>query len=268
MTTQELIFQSPSIAIDVSKGASLSDIERAFALFFALKQLKKDVSLIGDIPQLKLIASPLRLEKEKTFAVTLRGLGKVVSKIYYERDHRDLRLYFSLQKGGFSAKDLALDTSPPSRLILIVGEISPKHNLAQNTLATKDLANSVLRMLKESERSQTQLLAHVLARAEHKREYALCFSHIEDAGFQKTQTSPKQLAQLVEELRVHGRDVLSYLLFFQEYGIGKGLLWSEDENLKKRLRSLARRQERGPWTLFTDSQKSMQELKEQVAAIL
>ena len=261
MTTQELVFKSPSISIDVAKGPSASDLECAFALFFAFKKLKKGVSIFGDISQFSIISD--NKTKEKTVAVTLRGISNIVSKIYYERDNKDLRLYFSLKKGGFSEKDLAVETKPSSDLTLIVGENHSEYN---HPKVTKTLINSVLEMLNKDDRNQILLLSRILSKAEYKQNQKLCVCSIDDSWFSETHTSPKQLAPIIEELRVNSNGSFSYLLLFQEQNFGKGLLWSEDIDLKKKFDSISEKQERGPWMILRGA--NIKELKEKIQSIL
>lgn len=248
MADFEHIIAAPAITLEVPGAEGR---EAAFAFYLALRKLGKQVKLPLNL-QTGLPESPLH---EKNFAVTLRGLGRVISKVYYERDSQDVRLYFTLKNGDISPKDLAIDTSQPPHLTIIVGEKSLSDNEKNIVAGTKELLESILLKLPDSAES-IKIASHLLAHSRHSTESKLCISS-------PTQhLSAKILPSALKEIQELG--VPSCLVLFEENGKAKGLLCSGDEALKQSISSSFPSQEKKGWLLFTAPNQRPQEIQERI----
>src|SRR3989339_172600 len=130
MDIRDLLEKSQTISILLPVQENARDLQTAFTLAYILqKKLGKRVAFEG-----RNVASPLAPQvkplpdKEKTFAISIRGLAPWISKIYYEKDEKDLRLYFTLKQGEILKENVSLETFPRPDLTIIVGDSTNQYN--------------------------------------------------------------------------------------------------------------------------------------------
>lgn len=166
-------------------------------------------------PLRSLLSVEQRPYHEKAFAVCAKGLAPLVSHVYYEKDERDLRLYFMLQKG--------LD------LTIIVGDMPPAHNNASDPLGLL-FKRTFATLSREKERGVFRLI-------------------VSSRDFQETGTSPKDLARLFSLLKSRLGDDFSYLAFFETREGFRAILQSPHEHLHASFARVARTEQKEGWSL-------------------
>ncbi|MBU1015100.1 hypothetical protein KKI17_01515 [Patescibacteria group bacterium] len=85
--------------------------------------------------------------KRRTVQITLRGIAPWISEISYEKGATDVKLYFTLATDSFSAKDVLVNSSPPTEnivaRILQKLEYLPAAGLSIATLSTDELEGNI-----------------------------------------------------------------------------------------------------------------------------
>lgn len=101
-----LIFPSPEL-----QGDSLGS---ALALFYTLKKLGKNVNVkIGDVPEkFRFLTNHLSATGED-FVISINTEGKEVSRMRYEKNGRDLKIYLALSRGRVRDEDVSFVPPPP-----------------------------------------------------------------------------------------------------------------------------------------------------------
>jgi hypothetical protein len=248
MNTQEILQKSQRILVQLPQGAEQKEIQVASTIICGLRELGKDVHLEWK-PRAATVSRPA--SDSQNFVVSLKGLAPRISKVQYEKDKEDLRLYFTLQRGQVSEENLSLQIQNQSDLTIIVGDQKEQNNSWQT---------AVLELLALRRGSGAQLLGKVLRSLEYRGNiYA---SSIRQKDFQETNSTPKTLVQTASTIKEDFGSQLSYLFTFETADSGKtqALLWTSQESIKARLLPIGIAQQKGGWTLYT-TQSSPQQLR-------
>lgn len=165
--------------------------------------------------------------RETAFAIRAKGLAPLVSRVYYEKDEQDLRLYFTLQRG--------LD------LTIIVGDTGTSHNYEGVPRLESPLPAPTDRVdLLYARLSQTIL------RNTEKGVRRACIA-LED--FQATGATPKDLPRLIETLAQRNGDGFSTLALFETRGGVRAVLQSSSEISHALFSSISPAARKGGWSL-------------------
>ena len=107
---KNLIQRAQNILIIPASEPQGDSLGSALALFYTLKELGKNVNLLftEKIPDKFQFLTNLPLGPAQDFVVTVNTSGKTLSKMHYEKNENDLKIYLTLNKGELEAKDVAL----------------------------------------------------------------------------------------------------------------------------------------------------------------
>ena len=117
MITQEakkLILDAKNICIVPSGDREPESLSAALALFYTLKELRKNVNLIADdfpenlqflVPSLDFISQP------QSFVISIPRSAADVSQIYYEKNEDSLKINLTLSKGQIKKDDISFYVS-------------------------------------------------------------------------------------------------------------------------------------------------------------
>lgn len=106
-----LIFPSPE-----PQGDSLGS---ALALFYTLKKLGKNVNVkTGDVPEKFKFLTDSHQASASDFIISINTEGKEISKMRYEKNGNDLKIYLALNKGQVRNEDISLSPFPGPELSL------------------------------------------------------------------------------------------------------------------------------------------------------
>lgn len=106
--TKQFISQASTICI-IPKEEPES-VASALALFYTLKELRKNVNLVIEnfpetcsflIPSLDFISSP------KNFVISIPKQVADISQVYYEKNEENLKIHLTLQKGNLKKDDIS-----------------------------------------------------------------------------------------------------------------------------------------------------------------
>lgn len=94
----------------------------ALALFFTLKKLGKNVNLVRqEIPEKFHFLTELDNDPAKDFIISVDTSKKNISKMRYEKDGQDLKIYLSLSQGELGEKDISFVSAPAAEKIKLSG---------------------------------------------------------------------------------------------------------------------------------------------------
>ncbi|MCP6726900.1 MAG: hypothetical protein KJI69_02570 [Patescibacteria group bacterium] len=259
MNPEELFEKAQHITISLPPYPSKEEFESACLFFSAAKKLGKDASLQGAN-----LNSPLKEPLQgKTFTVSLRGLSDVISKIHYEKSGGDVKLYFTLRNGEISSNNIALESSQASNLILIVGNNSARDNSSEidNTSSiqgTKDFLDTTLSLLSPFDVPGVQLLSLVLSRLQENPQ-KLYTAHVTRQDFVETKTTQLHLRETANEIKEYGDKTASYFILFETQKETKGILWSENSQIQKRILSQGTGSIKNNWMVCSFPQKNSED---------
>ena len=165
-----LIFPSPE-----PQGDSLGS---ALALFYTLKKLGKNVNVkIGDVPEKFNFLTNHYQAPSGDFIISINTEGKEVSKMRYEKNGKDLKIYLALNKGRIENEDVSFSPfsnseselpSYHSELLITLG-VHSLENIPQTfwSLPILNIVTNLIKSLTESEqlfdqRTATCLLTGVI----------------------------------------------------------------------------------------------------------
>ncbi len=269
MNTRELIEQSKNILIAYALGEKKNQ-PIAFALLCGLRKLGKDVRLgekdtLGQPPS-SLSSSP---SEGKTFMVSLRGLALWISKVYYEKDERDIRLYFTLRRGEISPENLSLQIQDQTDLAIIVDEDASTDNTptlhgSWKVVSSQDAQSIILQLLSRDPDPSTRLLGRILERLDPSWHAQLYVASLEQKDFRDSQANPKTLPPLIENLKGSFGADASYLFFYSHASAPelKGIFWSPRKEWREKILQSQKGQERGNWLLFSAPAEKISEIKD------
>ena len=107
---KNLIQRSQSILIVPAPEAQGDSFGSALALFFTLKELGKNanISFADKIPEKFSFLIDSAQKPIQDFVISVDTSGKDISKMYYEKNEKDLKIYLTLSTGALEGKDLSL----------------------------------------------------------------------------------------------------------------------------------------------------------------
>lgn len=119
---KNLIERSQSILILPPRAIDGDALAGSLALFSTLKKMGKIVNvLIGEIPEKFKFLEGGQSKKTGEFIISINTAGKEISKMRYERNNGDLKIYINLEKGELKSGDVSFPviSQPPSLFITI-----------------------------------------------------------------------------------------------------------------------------------------------------
>jgi len=134
---RKIIERFQSILIIPSLNSPGDGLGSAMALFFTLKKLDKNVNLVKqDIPERLLFLTEENDEPDKAFTISVDTAEKNISEMRYEKNKQNLKIYFTLNQGEITEKDVSFapgsmpekiklsDLKPDTDLLIILGASS------------------------------------------------------------------------------------------------------------------------------------------------
>ncbi|OHA65226.1 MAG: hypothetical protein A3D64_02365 [Candidatus Wildermuthbacteria bacterium RIFCSPHIGHO2_02_FULL_49_9] len=158
-------------------------------------------------------------QQKKTFAVKLKGLAPWISEIQYEKEERDLTLYFSLKRDA--------------EINIIVEDGGAGHKLFSP--ATPPLG---------------ALSQKLISSVEYKPNSDLYIASLCRQDFQACGATSLALKDAVEELKQCGGENSSLLVLLETGKGTQGLLWSKRPEVREKVKMLEQGTEKGNWVLF------------------
>ena len=260
MSAPQILEKSRTVSLVLPFQAQTRDKQTAFLFACGLKKLGKQVSL--EYTDMPLTSSS---SDEKTFVVSLKGLGPWISRVRYEKEGKDLKLYFSLTQGEISPTTLSLQIQGQEDRIIIVGNKSPQNNKDEPSstaqLSDKEAKQPLLDLLSSQKDPQTRLLGLILAKIEYISQSNTFLAVLYKEDFRGTRSSSKNLPLLISTLRESFGDQSSYLFFFDSSQGAQGMLWSRSSQLQAKFRDIAKAEQKGPWILLHPTPLSSEQLK-------
>jgi len=141
---KNLIAQAKNICIIPNQDNEPESIANALALFYTLKELRKNVNLIIDrfpeklsflVPSIDYISSP------KNVVISVPRDQADVSQIYYERDQSHLKIHLTLDKGQLKKDHISFYYSDPKPDLVITLGI---HDIQKELLGKLDSFGFIL----------------------------------------------------------------------------------------------------------------------------
>lgn len=259
MNPQELFSRAEHVTVSIPTSPSKEEFEAACIFFSAAKKLGKGASLQG--AGLTVPIKEARVAREgKTFLVSLRGLANLISRIHYEKTGGDVKLYFTLSDGELSPSNIALETSQPSNLILIVGDRRAENNSetedSSTIQGTRELLGDVLSLLSPLDIPGVRLSARILSRLQEKTP-GLYLAHITQQDFIETTASEKSLKDAATQIREFGDRTTSYFIVFESRQGTRGILWSENPRVRENILSLGSGSSQNNWVLCSFARRDI-----------
>ncbi|MDP2734722.1 MAG: hypothetical protein Q8P12_00785, partial [bacterium] len=158
-------------------------------------------------------------QQKKTFAVKLKGLAPWVSEIQYEKEEKDLTLYFTLTKEA-EVNIIVEDEGRGNKLLAPI-------SAPMGPLSRKLISN-----------------------VEYKPNSDLYITSLKRKDFEECGATALALKGAMEELKQCGGENSSLLVLFETGKGGQGLLWSRRTDMRQKVKALHRGEERGNWVLF------------------
>ena len=260
MNVERLLEESKTIAVVLPLGAPANDTQEALLLACGLKKLGKQVSIEHSQAPLE-APSP----NERTFVVSLKGLAPRVARLRYEKDAKDLKLYFTLSRGELFPEALSLQLQNQADLTIIVGDQPLERNNGQlpsvNVLSAGEAKQSLLNLLRSQENAQARILGMALSQLEYISRLDLYLIALHEEHLQSMNLEYKNLPLLIPDLRGSFGDQSSYLFLFDSPFGAQGMLWSSSPNLRTKLRDMSGGQQKGFWVLLRPTPLSSEQLK-------
>ena len=253
MNPEDLLSRSKHIAISLPGQVREQDIQTAFSLLYALKKLGKKVALEGRILEQKPFLLRQILPRDKTFVVSLKGLAPWISRVHYEKNDKDLKLFFTLQQGEISPENVAFESVSEADLTVIVGD-SGQELKREGHLITRarDFLPSCMELLPEASRGSVRLIGKIAAKLTYFAKTNVYFADISQKDFKECLVSSKFLIGAVQTAQELLESQSSILLLYESFiGETKGLLWTKQESLKELALSFGKGDKKGDWTLIS-----------------
>ncbi len=262
MNAERLLEESKTIAVVLPLGAPVVDTQEALLLACGLKKLGKQVSIEHSQAPLE-APSP----NERTFVVSLKGLAPRVARLRYEKDAKDLKLYFTLSRGELFPEALSLQLQNQADLTIIVGDQPLERNntqtqlLAASMLSAREAKHPLLNLLRSQEDPQARLLGMALSQLEYISRLDLYLIALREEHLRSIHLEHKNLPLLIPELRGSFGDQSSYLFLFDSPLGAQGVLWSSSPHLRKKFHDMGGGQQKGFWTLLRPTPLSSEKIK-------
>ena len=260
MEARDLLTQSQTVLVSFPVQPTQQELQDAFTFIYALHKLGKTVKVEGDLGKNSKAFSRIIAQKEKTFVVSLKGLAPWISQIDYEKDKEDLKLIFKLKQGEMTPANLSLDIPSNKDLTVLV------RNNEMGSSMTQFLSTS-LSLLSNEDITEAKMAGIMLSRTEYFSAINTQASYIEANDFETLNTNSKILTSVIQNLS----DLLkasAFLTFFASDSGTKGLLWSTQAHLQKKVLQTWNGQSKDKWTLFSIPSQSPNSLQEQVTELL
>ena len=174
----------------------------------------------------------------------------------YEKDVKDLKLYFTLNQGEISPEALSFQIQNQADLTIIIGDKTRPNNLSGD-----QVKKPLLDILCSKEDSQARLLGLVLSKFEYiaRLDIAVIILSLQD--LQDTRVDSKHIPLLVPELKESFGDHLSYLFLLGSLQGTQGILWSSSNQLRAKFRDIAGGQQKGRWVLLRPAPLASEQIK-------
>lgn len=263
MNATQLLENSKNISLILPAEVTGDDTQTALLLAYGLKKLGKQVS-IEHAPAALETSSP----QEKVFVVSLKGLAPWIAKVRYERELKDLKLYFTLtpQTGGeVSPAALSFQIQSQADLTIIVGDETRLNNSpplsSTTTLSDSQAKKPLLDLLCGQKDPEARLVGALLSKLEYVSQQDTYVIALHQQDFQDMPGEQKHIFALIPELAENFGAKSSYLfLLNSSYGT-QGILWSRSPQLQGKFRDIAGGQQKGPWVLLRPAPLSSDQLK-------
>jgi len=260
MNVTQLLENSETISLILPPETDGNETRKAFLLSCGLKKLGKLVSIEHTQTTFETFSS-----KEKVCVVSLNGLAPWIAKVRYEKDAKDLKLYFTLNEGEISPAALSLQVKNQADLTVIVGARTQQDNSplppSSTVLSEIQTKEPLLELLRSREDPQTRLLGIILSKLEYIARLDVLLVVLHQQDFQNTRVGSKHIPQIALDLKESFEDHSSYLFLFDSSEGAQGLLWSSSPQLRARFRNIAGGQQKGPWVLLRPTPLSSEQLK-------
>jgi len=256
MTTHELIKNSQHILIALSEHPNEKEMQTALTIACGLSKLKKNVSIEKGtlVPQIT-ISTPSS-QNEKAFVVSLRGLAPWISRISWERDKKDIKLYFTLQQGASSA--FHSPTIQTQADLTITGE----NNQA-------DARSITTQLLLAHHNPQVKLLGKVLWNLEYAAAQNFYTTLLPLDDLQVLDANPRMFALLIEDLKESFGTEASYLVLYESSASlnARGLLWSPSQSVRNNVLHETNGDQKGNWVLFAGHTRELQQVRSRILSL-
>jgi len=262
MNTSELITNSQRITIILPLAPNPQESQRASILACGLAKLGKEISIEKENPT-KPTLSP---SSEKTFAVSLKGLAPWISKVYYEKHEKDLKLYFTLQQGEILPENLSIQTHAHPDITIIMGNREAQHNgfvkVNPSRILEQEATKAMLDILFLQDKGTTKLLSVVLQKLRYIEKFRSYTAFLRTQDFQSSQTNPKALIPVIQDLNQYLDTHASHLLFYEDTNSQQIQAVFHKGQSTANLLALSQEnvQQKGNWTIFSISPGAFREL--------
>jgi len=120
---ENLIQRSHSILILPPREIDGDTLASSLALFSTLKKIGKNVNVLtGEIPDKFKFLDGWQSRTAENFVISINTTGKEISKMRYERNNGDLKIYLAINKGELRAEDVSFPTiSQTPDLLVTIG---------------------------------------------------------------------------------------------------------------------------------------------------
>ncbi|MBI1971379.1 MAG: hypothetical protein HYS52_00830 [Candidatus Wildermuthbacteria bacterium] len=174
---------------------------------------------------------------EKVFIVALKGLAPKISRVSYEKDEKDVKLYFTLRNGEIAPENLLIEPAMlPAPLIVENG--GPEHKLAK----------------KIAEAGQYLPTSRIFV------------VFLEKKIFQECGATEKMVPAALKKLRTPDSSMLA--MIERNDGNTKGILWSSQKDLREKMLWYGKGKEKGNWVVFEVPRQHLQDAKNKILALL
>lgn len=214
------------------------------------------------------------LDEQKTFVVTLKGLARWISRVHYEKNDKDLKLFFTLQHGNISPENLSLQMHGNPDLTIIVGEKEYPNSLRSGDDPSPKLSGgeamaAALELLSLHPDILGRMMGAVLGRLKPEENLKLYHAFLAQEYFREYGKTPRMLPALVQELSESIGSEYSYLILHQSpaSSLIQGLLWTKDQGLREQLLSRVNGRQKGNWLLFSTSGASTEEIINKIPSL-
>lgn len=150
--------------------------------------------------------------KARVFVVTVQNLAPLISRMSYEKSDKDIKLYFTLKSVS---------------------------------------RNEGLELLQAERTPETLLVERTVAKTERNQEKKLCMAALTMQDFEQAGANSKMLPNVIERLRSFSEPGFSYGVTFEESGVKKGLLWTQNPSLIQEYKQTYRGIQKGNWILWS-----------------
>lgn len=273
MDTHELLISSRSISLRFSSHPSSEDMQDAFILFCGLTKLGKEVRVENFAASDLFPSRSSSQEKERTFSLTIKDVAPFISRVYYEKDRANLKLYFALSDNTIQQEKIKLEPLSSNDLTIIVGntrsplngQAPPAHpGILPATIPSTNVTQLLLQQFFPTQQALLRLGGILFASVSRSPDNSLYIGHLASKEFANTQTTPKSLPSVMNLYKECFGEQHSYLFLYEtpESHENQGLLWSSAPSVRNKLFTLAQGQEKGHWALLHYSTQTLLENKE------